>query len=1021
MFFLFFCFFIGGVIVVDNDFNNSYNDNYWRLGHIFIREGNFDEADRCFVAELNQSDSPNALVFADYGHLLNMMGRYEDANVHFDRHLNTNPNYVNSLFGKGISFIGLNRLDEALFYFEKVLNIDYNHADAWYYSAIIYGNPFYHEYNPSYAKNRYKNYQNSKEDYIKNPDYFKKPFDNLSLEEVHNYYKFSNLFHLIDQLLEREIDEFDNFLNDYRRLYSFKEDLDKQSDTFRLFDDDISLDDKIDELNNNKQVEDKFKSTGYDEDLVHDLSSQFGGLSIENKKILIELMNYFKTSQLSFKDIDNLIREYVLDGDMSLDSFNEDKENIVESRIEEKYHKIARNIEKKVNSMNKKTKENKQLEPRGVIVAGDDFNNSDNVSNWELGRRYVREGKFDDADRCFETERTQSDSPNPLVFDDHGHLLNIMGQYEHAIDKFNSQLNIKSNFVSSLFGKGISYIGLNRLDDALYYFNEVIEIDDKHAGAWYYSAIIYGNPFYRKYNPNSAKKHYKNYQNSIEDYINKPFEFLSLEEVHNYYNPSNLFRLIDQLLERNIDEFDNFLQYYRRLNSFEEDLDKQSDTFRLFNDDIRLDDKIDELNKNKQIEDEFKSAGYDKNLIDELSSRFGGLSIENKKILIELMEYFKTLELSFKDINKFIRVYVLEEDGDSVLYSFNENKKYIVEGRIADKKIKHDEIKSDLDKKIAENKQLKNYIGVLENEKKKLADENKDLEHCIQNLKKVCEKTNKPNMDYKDLINKLKSLIKDYPDNELLNKMDSDVKEYSKDASSITSISGIYNEDFKEDKKILKVKFDISEESLKNLDSGFKNFDEGNFYGALKNFNSEKSIPKLKNYMNCLILTSKYREGQLESAYMRCKEMIKEKNSEINKNPMCWFNFGNICFDYAYSKYLENSKKSNNKAKEVFDLAIEYYDYANDIVSNMKENSEHKFEFKDDKSKEEFNSNIQRMKYSADILLKLIEFKVLQTTFEKDFENLQNAQRKILNDFNSFDKLQEIFNDGIKQLKSSKQ
>nr|WP_295608718.1 hypothetical protein [uncultured Methanobrevibacter sp.] len=37
-------------------------------------------------------------------------------------------------------------------------------------------------------------------------------------------------------------------------------------------------------------------------------------------------------------------------------------------------------------------------------MVSDDFNNSGNVSNWELGRIFVREGKFDDAHRCFLAE-----------------------------------------------------------------------------------------------------------------------------------------------------------------------------------------------------------------------------------------------------------------------------------------------------------------------------------------------------------------------------------------------------------------------------------------------------------------------------------------------------------------------------------------------------------------------------------------------------------------------------------------
>ena len=356
-----------GVVVVGNDFNNHENVSNLELGRSFVCEGRFSDADSCFEAELTQSDSPNTLVFDNHGHLLNMMGQYEDAIDKFDSLLNIEPDYVSSLFGKGISFIGLNKLDEALSYFDKVTGHDKRHAEAWYFSAIICGNPFYHKHDPSFAKECYEKYQISRDSYIN------KPFDDLSLEEVHYYYKFTDFFRLIDRLLEREnIGEFDKFFNDFRRLYCFNEDdLDKQFEIFRLFDDDIPLVDKIERLNNDKQLENKFESAGFDEDLIADLSSHFGGLSIEDKKILTELMGYFKTSQLSFNDINDLIRENVFDGDMTLDSFNKNRGYIVENRIEENNHKLARDVEKKINNeLNKKLAGNKQLESNG-----NNFNN----------------------------------------------------------------------------------------------------------------------------------------------------------------------------------------------------------------------------------------------------------------------------------------------------------------------------------------------------------------------------------------------------------------------------------------------------------------------------------------------------------------------------------------------------------------------------------------------------------------------------------------------------------------------
>ena len=141
-----------------------------------------------------------------------------------------------------------------------------------------------------------------------------------------------------------------------------------------------------------------------------------------------------------------------------------------------------------------------------------DSNSHGNDSNWDIGRKFVRKGQFDDANRCFNAELNHSNSPNTFVYNDHGHLFNMMGRYEDAIDKFDSCLSSYPNYASSLFGKGISYIGLNKLDDALLEFKKVFKKDENHADAWFYSAIIYGNPFYPKYDPGCAKKCYENYK-----------------------------------------------------------------------------------------------------------------------------------------------------------------------------------------------------------------------------------------------------------------------------------------------------------------------------------------------------------------------------------------------------------------------------------------------------------------------------------------------------------------------------
>ena len=346
--------------------NTGFNDNIsnWKLGRDFAREGNFSEANRHFEAELTHSNPPNSLVLDDHGHLLNRMGKYQDAIDKFENLLNSVDDYVSSLFGIGISYIGLNKLDDALKYFKKVNKLDEGHADAWYYSAIIYGNPFYRHSNIKCAERGYNKYRKYKESYIKNQDYFQKPFNNLTWDELHNYYKCSSLFRLIEQSLEKgNLYEFVNFFNKYKKLYCFDEDdLDKQFDIVRLFDDDIPLDYKIDNFHEEKNIEDKFESAGFEDDLINGLSSKLGLISIEDKKKLNEIMDYSKISQLSFNDINELVRENVLGGYMSLDVFYENREDIFNKCIKKNKSKYQREVEKRVNvELKKQVKINKEL------------------------------------------------------------------------------------------------------------------------------------------------------------------------------------------------------------------------------------------------------------------------------------------------------------------------------------------------------------------------------------------------------------------------------------------------------------------------------------------------------------------------------------------------------------------------------------------------------------------------------------------------------------------------------------
>ena len=662
-------------------------------------------------------------------------------------------------------------------------------------------------------------------------------------------------------------------------------------------------------------------------------------------------------------------------------------------------------------------------------MADNDFDTVGNVSNWELGRISVRKGKFDDANRRFEAEITQSVPPNTLAYDDHGHLLNMMGRYEDAIDKFNNLLKSKPNYVSSLFGKGISYIGLNSLDEALLCFSEVTEIDVEHADAWYYSAIIYGNPFYQDYNPSLAKDYYDKYQNSRDPYIKnpnyfyKPFDDLSLEVLHKSDNPSNLFCLIDQLLEKGtIDEFNDFLNDYRRVYCFDkDDLVDQFDIFRLFDVDSSLDDRIKSFNHINDIEDKFISAGFDEDLVDDLSSR--GLSIKNKVILIEIMDYFKGSQLSFNDINDLIRENILV--GHMSFDSFNDNREYIVESRIEKNNRKlsrkvEKKVSSILEKKIAENEQLKDENAKLINENKSLYKNNENLIQEIQNIENESKKPiyqPNPTDSPDDLMKEILSLKEEYF-SKLLNKMESSLNNDYKEVHSM-NLAGIKNED-KCDSEYLRNHYGISEEGLNTLELAFEKFEEGNFKEASNLFGDDirKAFPdELQMYRIFLKVTSLYCDGNFVEAYEIIKPKIdkykKNKGKKLKKEkyPIGWFNFANICFDYTNSVSVDDfvdSEKAHrkdeiNKAKkrfkkarkEAYELAYFCVDCAKSSLSNLEENPDYEFNFENRNTKEKFKNIVMLMSDSKKIYEDLEKFKKLQEKIDKDLEGLNKLQEKI--------------------------
>ena len=129
----------------------------------------------------------------DQGTVLNRLRQYDEADYCFNYVLSTmDENHFNSIFGRGISSIGLNKWDEAIEYFSKCLTLDENNANVWYYLSVLYKD--------EYSEGDYKKYFKQ----------FNK-LDNKKFREIRNYYEFGINFK------EKEIELINEFGDDFEK------------------------------------------------------------------------------------------------------------------------------------------------------------------------------------------------------------------------------------------------------------------------------------------------------------------------------------------------------------------------------------------------------------------------------------------------------------------------------------------------------------------------------------------------------------------------------------------------------------------------------------------------------------------------------------------------------------------------------------------------------------------------------------------------------------------------------------
>ncbi len=128
---------------------------------------------------------------------------------------------------------------------------------------------------------------------------------------------------------------------------------------------------------------------------------------------------------------------------------------------------------------------------------------------------------------------------------DLGRVLNKMRKYDEALDWFDSVLETDESHQEALFGKGISNIGSNNFEEALDSFDKLISLDKMNANAWYYKAIIS-----KEFGDNDARAYFRQFKNSDND------EF---KEIRSFYNFGIFF-----------DETEYMFRYERKLNVISE-------------------------------------------------------------------------------------------------------------------------------------------------------------------------------------------------------------------------------------------------------------------------------------------------------------------------------------------------------------------------------------------------------------------------------------------------------------------
>lgn len=126
------------------------------------QEGRFEDALNYYEMAIDEKGCPFD-IRKDIGQVLNKLGNYQEALDCFDLVLTMDENHLESLFGRAISLIGLNKWVDAFNSLVKAVKLDNKNANYWYYLAIILK-----EYGEEESARKYFKYFNQ----LENSDFF---------------------------------------------------------------------------------------------------------------------------------------------------------------------------------------------------------------------------------------------------------------------------------------------------------------------------------------------------------------------------------------------------------------------------------------------------------------------------------------------------------------------------------------------------------------------------------------------------------------------------------------------------------------------------------------------------------------------------------------------------------------------------------------------------------------------------------------------------------------------------------